>query len=108
MLCAEEGVVDRCTLCATDLNEAMIAVARLGSYPLERIRRYEEAYRESGGRGSLADHYAVVGRSAPFHPPRQSTVTGPRHTRWGAGSSTDFHLTVCANVFIFSRNSFQH
>ena len=107
ILFEEEGVLDRCTIYATDLNEDMIAVARLGSYPLERIRRYEEAYRESGGRGSLADHYAVVGRSARFHRSLQSSVTWARHSLVGDGSFNDFHLIVCANVLIYFRDSLQ-
>jgi chemotaxis protein methyltransferase CheR len=107
ILLEEEGVLDRCTIYATDLNEDMIAVARLGSYPLERITRYEDAYRESGGRGSLADHYTVAGRSARFDRSLQATVVWARHNLVTDGSFNDFHLIVCANVLIYFRESLQ-
>src|SRR5207237_8220220 len=72
---AEEGLLGRCSIYATDLNEDMLAVARLGSYPLDRIRRFDEAYLASGGRGSLSDHYSVAGRSAHFSRDLQKSVT---------------------------------
>ena len=43
ILLEEEGLLDRTSLYATDINEDMLAVARLGTYPLERMRRYEES-----------------------------------------------------------------
>ena len=43
ILLEEEGLLDRTSLYATDINEDMLAMARLGTYPLERMRRYEES-----------------------------------------------------------------
>jgi len=103
----EEGVLDRCSIYATDLNEDMLAVARLGSYPLDRVLRYEEGYRMSGGRATLADHYTVAARSARFDRRLQSTVTWARHNLVTDGSFNDFHLIVCANVLIYFRRSLQ-
>jgi chemotaxis protein methyltransferase CheR len=104
---AEEGVLDRCHIYATDLNEDTLAVARLGSYPLDRVRRYEEAYAAAGGRASLADHYSVAGRSARFDRKLQQSVTWARHNLVSDGSFNDFHLVVCANVLIYFRDSLQ-
>jgi len=103
----EEGVLGRCHIYATDLNEDMLAVARLGSYPLDRVRRYEEAYAAAGGRGSLSDHYSVAGRAARFDPKLQRRVTWARHNLVSDGSFNDFHLVVCANVLIYFRESLQ-
>src|SRR5690242_1770531 len=44
ILLDEEGILGRCSIYATDLNDDMLAIARSGSYPLDRVRRYEEAY----------------------------------------------------------------
>jgi chemotaxis protein methyltransferase CheR len=107
VLLREEGLQSRSTIYATDLNEDMLAVARLGSYPLERMRRFDEAYHESGGRGSLADHYSVLGRSARFDPAIQANITWARHNLVSDGSFNDFHLIVCANVLIYFRPSLQ-
>jgi chemotaxis protein methyltransferase CheR len=107
ILLEEEGVLDRCGIFATDLNEDMVAVARLGCFPLENVRRYEDAYQASGGRGSLADHYTVAGRSARFNHSLQRNITWARHNLVTDGSFNDFHLIVCANVLIYFRQSLQ-
>ena len=49
------GLLKQTRIYATDLNEDTLAVARLGSYPLERVRRYEDAYERSGGHGRTAE-----------------------------------------------------
>jgi chemotaxis protein methyltransferase CheR len=103
----EEGMLDRCTIYATDLNEDMLAIAKSGAYPHDRVRRYEDAYRQSGGRGSLADHYAVAGRNARFDRRLASSITWARHNLATDGSFNDFHLIVCANVLIYFRESLQ-
>jgi chemotaxis protein methyltransferase CheR len=107
VLLREDGFLSRSTIYATDLNEDMLAVARLGTYPLERMRRFEESYQESGGRGSLSDHYSVTGRAARFDPGLQSSITWAQHNLVTDGSFNDFHLIVCANVLIYFRPSLQ-
>ena len=107
VLLEEEGVLDRCTIYATDLNEDMLAVARLGAFPVEKVRRYEEAYRAAGGPGNLADHYVVAGRTARFNRSLQSSITWARHNLVSDGSFNDFHLIVCTNVLIYFGRSLQ-
>jgi len=107
ILLDEEGMLKRTSIYATDLNEDMLAVAKLGSYPLERMQRYEEAYRLSGGRGSLTDHYTATSRSARLNGRLQEPVTWARHNLVTDGSFNDFHLIICANVLIYFRPSLQ-
>lgn len=107
VLLREEGFLGRSTIYATDLNEDMLAVARMGTYPLERMRRFEESYHESGGSGSLSDHYSVMGRAARFDPQLQANITWARHNLVTDGSFNDFHLVVCANVLIYFRPTLQ-
>ncbi|HSS60193.1 MAG TPA: CheR family methyltransferase [Candidatus Limnocylindrales bacterium] len=107
VLLREEGMLGRSNIYATDLNEDMLAVARLGTYPLERLRRYEESYHLSGGRGSLSDHYSIVGRSAHFDRSLQESITWARHNLATDGSFNDFHLIICANVLIYFRATLQ-
>ena len=103
----EEDVLRRCSIYATDINEDMLANARLGAYPLERVRRYEEAYALSGGKGSLSDHYSVSARNARFDPEIRSSITWSRHNLATDASFNDFHLIVCTNVLIYFRPSLQ-
>jgi chemotaxis protein methyltransferase CheR len=107
VLLAEEGALDRCKIYATDLNEDTLVVARMGVYPLDKVRRYEESYRMSGGPGTLADHYTIAGKTARFNRSLQAHVTWARHSLVSDDSFNDFQLIVCANVLIYFRESLQ-
>jgi chemotaxis protein methyltransferase CheR len=103
----EENVLRRASIYATDLNEDTLAVARIGSYPLERVRSYESQYVRSGGRTRLSDYYTVSGRSARFSRSLQSNITWARHNLVTDASLNEFHLIICANVLIYFRPSLQ-
>jgi chemotaxis protein methyltransferase CheR len=107
VLLDEEGQLDRTSIYATDLNEEMLDIARLGRYPMDRMRRYEESYQLAGFRGSLGDHYSTNGRSAQFNRDLQASITWSHHSLVTDGSFNDFHLIVCANVLIYFRASLQ-
>jgi chemotaxis protein methyltransferase CheR len=107
ILLEEEELLHRTTIYATDMNEDMLAVAKLGSYPAERMRRYEEAYALAGGRHSLSDHYSVIGRSARLDRKLQETITWATHNLVTDGSFNDFHMIICANVLIYFRPALQ-
>ncbi|MHB8589608.1 MAG: CheR family methyltransferase [Candidatus Dormibacteraceae bacterium] len=107
ILLQEEDVLRRASIYATDLNEDALAVARIGAYPLESVRTYEERYELSGGRSKLSDHYTVFGRSARFHRNLQHSVTWARHNLVTDASFNAFHLIICANVLIYFRPSLQ-
>ena len=103
----EEDVLRRASIYATDLNDDSLAVARTGTYPLERMRDGEDRYELSGGRGKLSDHYDVAGRNARFHRDLLHNITWARHNLVTDASFNDFHLIVCANVLIYFRPSLQ-
>lgn len=103
----EEDLLKRASIYATDLNDDMLAVGRQGEYPLDRVRRYADAYQLAGGHGSLSDHYAPSGRNARFDRELRSAITWARHNLVTDGSFNDFHLIACANVLIYFRPSLQ-
>jgi chemotaxis protein methyltransferase CheR len=107
ILLEEENVLRHASIYATDLNEDTIAVAKIGSYPLEQVRSYESQYSRSGGRARLSDYYTISGRSARFSRSLQSKVTWARHNLVTDASFNEFHLIICANVLIYFRPSLQ-
>ena len=107
ILLEEEGILRHARIYATDLNEDTLAVARMGAYPLDRMRSYEEAYRRAGGRLALSDYYTVSGQSARFSRSLQSNVTWSRHSLVTDASFNEFHLIICANVLIYFRPTLQ-
>ena len=107
ILLAEAELLKRARIYATDLNEDTLAIARTGSYSLEKMRRCEEGYLRAGGRSHLSDYYSVSGRSARFNRDLQSGVTWARHNLVSDASFNDFHLILCANVLIYFRPALQ-
>lgn len=103
----EEDLLRRASIYATDLNDEMLAVARLGEYPLDRVRRYSDSYQQAGGRGHVSDHYTLAGRNVRFDDQLRSGITWARHNLVTDGSFNDFHLIVCANVLIYFKPSLQ-
>src|SRR3712207_2926537 len=63
---AEEGLLDRARIYATDINDDVLARARAGSFPLEKMRRYTENYLRAGGTGDFSHYYTVRGNEAVF------------------------------------------
>jgi len=104
---AEEDMLRRASIYATDLNEDTLAVARTGSYPIDKVRKQDEQYRRSGGRAMLSDFYNVAGKSARFDRSLQANITWARHNLVSDASFNDFHLIICANVLIYFRPTLQ-
>ena len=101
ILLEEEGLLKRSAIYATDMNEDMLAVARTGTYALDRLRKHDESYQQSGGHGNLSDFYTAVGRSGRFRRDLQRNVTWARHNLVTDTSFNDFHMILCANVLIY-------
>src|SRR5687768_15340866 len=55
ILLFEENLYARARIYATDFQEKVLAVARRGRFPVERIPEYTQNYIESGGKNALSD-----------------------------------------------------
>jgi chemotaxis protein methyltransferase CheR len=107
ILLEEEGLYERSRIYATDLNDDSLAIARTGSYPLDRVLADETGYARSGGRRRISDFYTVAGKSARFRRELQRNVTWARHNLVSDSSFNEFHVILCANVLIYFRPSLQ-
>ncbi len=70
ILLAEEGLLDRTLIYATDINPESLRTAEAGIYDVDRFSRFSENYLAAGGKGSLSDYYTAryasgVARPAP-------------------------------------------
>lgn len=98
---AEEGLLDRVRIYATDMNDDVLDVARSGSFPMEKMRRYTENYQRAGGTGDFSRYYTVQGDRAVF---ARSLVDGAvfaQHNLAQDHSFNEFQLIVCRNVLIY-------
>jgi chemotaxis protein methyltransferase CheR len=101
VLLQEEGLADRTRIYATDINAEVLAQARRGTYPLDRMQDYTRDYLRGGGRAGFSDYYKVVGDVARFDPALLSNVVFAQHNLVSDGSFNEFNLIVCRNVLIY-------
>jgi chemotaxis protein methyltransferase CheR len=99
----EEGLYERSSIYATDMNADALAIARVGSCTVERLRTYEHDYLRSGGQSSLSTFFTITGRIARLRRELLRNVTWAQHNLVTDASFNDFHLIVCRNVLIYFR-----
>ena len=98
---AEEGLLDRSRIYATDINDDVLVRARSGAFPLEKMRRYTENYLRAGGTGDFSDYYTVRGDRAVFDARLVDGAVFAPHNLAQDGSFNEFQLIVCRNVLIY-------
>lgn len=97
----EEGLYDRATIFATDLNEAILTRAKEGIYPLKEIRQYTVNYQQAGGTRSFAEYYHAHYSSAIMHQSLRHNITFASHNLVTDGVFGEMHLIFCRNVLIY-------
>lgn len=107
ILLEEEGLYDRVRLYATDMNEVILARARDGIYPLNKMKAYARNYAEAGGRRSLSDYYTAQYGRAIFHAGLKKNIVWSQHNLVTDGSFNEFHVILCRNVLIYFDQSLQ-
>lgn len=101
ILLDEVGLLDRCRLTGTDLNEASLEIAAEGIYPLERLKSYARLYREAGGLGSFADYFHAAYGAARMAERLRRVMDFARHDLTGDEVFGEFQLVMCRNVLIY-------
>jgi chemotaxis protein methyltransferase CheR len=107
ILLSEEGLLERCTLYATDISASALETARAGIYPLETILRGSTNYLESGARGSLSNYYHARYDAAAMDARLRKGVTVARHNLAMDTSFGEMQVIVCRNVLIYFNRELQ-
>jgi len=107
ILLQEEGLLDRCRLYATDMNETVLASAKSGIFPLSVMREYTQNYQRAGGRKSFSSYYITDQANAIFdHSLKKNMVFGQHNLAMDANFK-EFSLIMCRNVMIYFQRSLQ-
>lgn len=108
ILLHEEGLLRRCTIFATDLNEDVLNRARDGIYPLEDIQQHTQNYQAAGGKGSFSDYYHAQYGSAIISPWLKRNITFANHNLVTDRVFCEAHLIFCRNVLIYFNQTLQN
>lgn len=104
---AEEGLLARTQIYATDIDADALEVASNGIYPVERIRRFTENYNRAGGKRSLSDYYHARYEAAKLADPLRNAITFSHYNLAGDWVFAEMNLILCRNVMIYFDQTLQ-
>jgi chemotaxis protein methyltransferase CheR len=101
ILLQEEGLYDRTRIYATDINEHVLAAAREGVFPLDRMKRYTQHYIRGGGKRDFSEYYTAAYDSVRFSRSLTENVVFAQHNLAMDRGFNEFNVIVCRNVLIY-------
>lgn len=108
ILLKEEGLLERSTLYATDINPLALQKAKAGVYPVSEMRKFTENYHNAGRRAEFGRYYTVDYDMAIFDRSLKKNLVFAEHNLATDGVFSEVHLVVCRNVFIYFNKPMQN
>jgi chemotaxis protein methyltransferase CheR len=107
ILLHEEGLYDRCSVYATDMNQAVLKVARDGIFPIARMKEYTDNYLKAGGSEEFSTYYTAAFENIIFNQTLKKNLIFAQHNLATDQSFNEFNLIICRNVMIYFNESLQ-
>ncbi|MBM4762028.1 protein-glutamate O-methyltransferase CheR [Bacillus sp. B15-48] len=101
ILLNEEGLYEKSRIYATDMNNHVIQQAKIGRFPLKKMKSYTCNYVHSGGLNDFSEYYSVQEEHVFFNEELAKNIVFAQHNLVTDGSFNEFHLIVCRNVLIY-------
>ena len=101
ILLAEEGLSERTRIYATDINHAVLEQARLGVFPLDKMREYTQNYIRAGGTHAFSEYYVARYEGAQFARALVENVVWAQHNLASDAVFNEFNVITCRNVMIY-------
>jgi chemotaxis protein methyltransferase CheR len=107
ILLKEEGLLERCTIFATDFNDSALSRAREGVYSLENAKQYTANYQSSAGRASFSEYYHADHESMIIDQTLKKNITFANHNLATDSVFSEVQLIFCRNVLIYFDKALQ-
>ena len=107
ILLAEEGLLERSIIYATDINTLALETAQAGVYPLSRMAEYTRNHRMAGGRSSLSDYYTAAYDHAKFDERLKRHLVFSDHSLATDSVFAEMQFVSCRNVLIYFNRGLQ-
>jgi chemotaxis protein methyltransferase CheR len=101
IILAEEGVLERALIYATDINPAALVRARTGIFAVDRVAGFSKNYFASGGTVSLSHYYRTAYDAAAFDRSLCANVVFADHSLATDAVFAEVQLITCRNVLIY-------
>lgn len=107
ILLAEEGLLDRSLIYATDIHPESLRIAEEGIYDIDRFAGFSQSYQLAGGKASLSDHYTARYSSAVFDRSLRKAILFSDHSLATDNVFAEVELVSCRNVLIYFEKELQ-
>jgi chemotaxis protein methyltransferase CheR len=97
----EAGLLQRSQIFATDISPAVLEKYRFGTYPVVRMKIYNENYLLSGGQKAFDSYYTTRHGSVRFDDVFGKKIALATHNLVSDKSFNTFQLILCRNVMIY-------
>jgi chemotaxis protein methyltransferase CheR len=104
---AEERLLDRCLIYATDINDESLARARAGVYGIDRMQLFSDNYFKAGGKESLSRYYRAAYGSAALARSLVQNVVFSDHSLATDSVFSEVQVVTCRNVMIYFDRTLQ-
>ena len=101
ILLHEAGLAAKCRIYATDMNEAVLAQAKQGIFPMASLQEYTQNYQQAGGARAFSEYYSARYDHALFDRNLTAIVVFSQHNLVTDGSFNEFYVILCRNVMIY-------
>jgi chemotaxis protein methyltransferase CheR len=108
ILLQEEGLYDRTRIYATDINEKVLATARDGIFPLDKMQQYTQNYIRGGGEHDFSRYYVAAYDAVQFSRSLVDNVVFAQHNLAMDRAFNEFNVIVCRNVLIYFDKTLQN
>ena len=107
ILMEEAGLLDRCRIYATDINEGNLEQAESGIITLKEMKEYTANYIQSGGISDFSNYYTAHYNKAVIQPFLRRNIIFFQHNLVTDQVFNEFQLICCRNVFIYFNRALQ-
>jgi chemotaxis protein methyltransferase CheR len=107
ILFREEGIFDRTTFYATDINPDALRRAEAAVYALDRLPTFTQNHQRSGARTSLSEYYTAAYGSAVFDRSLRKQMGFSDHSLATDSVFGEVQLVSCRNVLIYFDRALQ-
>lgn len=104
----EEGLLDRCLLYATDINQRVLEKAQEARFPIDKMQGYTQNYIAAGGREDFSKYYTANYGHAVFNERLKKRMVFSNHNLVTDQSFNEFNIVICRNVLIYFNRLLQN
>ncbi len=101
IILAEEGLLDRTLIYATDIYAASLRAAEAGIFGLDRMRTFSENHQKSGATTSLSSWYTTGPHGAVFDRALRERIVFADHSLATDNVFAEVQVVSCRNVLIY-------